>query len=250
MREPCPCPVSGHQRLHRLVQRTPHVRIAGLADAALHVDRCARLPAPGRQAEVGGDVARAAEARRILDRGHEVQRGDGADTGDLQEAPAQFSAGDGFHHHVVQRAIFLPQRRAGFQHRVHQFAGQRIVGHHFAHDGSELAARRARQLDPERLQREANDVFEVEELALEVAPVDQHPVAALTLDMRLPGPAGAHDMRQAERVGRVRLVALRFERRARMLGFQADRREAEAQHLGMQPRRQRARFVTDPAQAL
>lgn len=47
-----------HQSRRRLVERAPHVRVAGLRDASLDVDRRARLPASRGQPEVGRDVAR------------------------------------------------------------------------------------------------------------------------------------------------------------------------------------------------
>jgi len=49
------------------VERASDLRIAGLPDAALHVDRRARLPSLGRQAETGGDVARASDAPGVVD---------------------------------------------------------------------------------------------------------------------------------------------------------------------------------------
>lgn len=42
-----------HQPRRRLVERPAYVRVAGLRDAALNVDRGARLPASRRQPEVG-----------------------------------------------------------------------------------------------------------------------------------------------------------------------------------------------------
>lgn len=52
----------------RLIERAPHVDVACLRDAALNVDRGARLPASRPQPEVGRDVARAAEPRGIVHR--------------------------------------------------------------------------------------------------------------------------------------------------------------------------------------
>ncbi len=44
-----------------------------------------RLPAPRRQSEVGGDVARPAEARRIVDRRHERERCHRTNAGDAMK---------------------------------------------------------------------------------------------------------------------------------------------------------------------
>lgn len=71
-----------------LVERAPHVRVARLADEALHVDGRAQLSAPRRQAETGGDVARSAEAAWVVDRGPHRQRGNRANAGHANEAPA------------------------------------------------------------------------------------------------------------------------------------------------------------------
>jgi hypothetical protein len=56
------------KRRHRRIARAPHIGIACLADAALNIDRRARLPALRCQAKIGGDIARTAAARRIVDR--------------------------------------------------------------------------------------------------------------------------------------------------------------------------------------
>ena len=71
-----------------LVERALHVRVIRLADEALHVDGRAQLSAPRRQAETGGDVARSAEAAWVVDRGPHRQRGNWANAGDANEAPA------------------------------------------------------------------------------------------------------------------------------------------------------------------
>lgn len=85
----------------------------------------------------------------------------------------------------------------------------------------------------------ADRILEVEELALQIAPLHQQqtdPVTSLGLDMGLTEPAGPHDMRDAERIGRVGLVALRRQRRAHMAGFEADRWNTFRQQFGVQPR--------------
>ena len=73
-------------------------------------------------------------------------------------------------------------------------------------------------------------VLQIQTFALQIAPVRQQqpqPVAGLALDVRLPEPAGAHQMRNAERVRLVGLVALGLQRGAHMLGLQAHRRQAK-----------------------
>src|SRR3546814_19117923 len=65
--------------------------------------------------------------------------------------------------------------------------------------------------------------------------------------MRGPEPAGSHDVRKAERISRVGLVALRRHRRADMTGLQTDDRNALLLERRVQPRRQRAGLVPDAA---
>lgn len=60
-----------HQSRRRLVKRAPHIGVAGFRDAPLNVDLGAGPPASRRQPEVGRDVTRAAEARRVVDRDDE-----------------------------------------------------------------------------------------------------------------------------------------------------------------------------------
>lgn len=94
-------------------------------------------------------------------------------------------------------------------------------------------------------------VLRVQELAFQIAPVRQEqpqPVAGFGLDVSLPVPAGAHDVRNPERVCLVGLVALRFQRGAHVVGFQTDRRQAKVQQFRMQPGRQRPRLMAGPPQ--
>ncbi len=140
------------------------------------------------------------------------------------KAPAELVASDECHDQIVQPATFFPQSRAGGQHRIHQLACQLVVGDGFAHGLIKSPAQSSPQTDTERLQRVANAVLDIEVFALEIAPLRQekpHPVARLGLDICLPEPAGAHDMRNAEGIRGVGLVALRRHRRADMLGLQA-----------------------------
>jgi hypothetical protein len=87
--------------------------------------------------------------------------------------------------------------------------------------------------------------------ALQVAPLRQQKpqaVAAFRLDVGPTEPAGAHNMRQAERIRRIRLVALCRHRRAHMLGLQTDRWQAALNELRLQPGRQRSGFMTGAPQ--
>lgn len=107
-----PAAEARHQRRRCLVQRAPHIGVASFGDASLNVDRRARLPAPRRQPEVGRDVTRPAEARRIVDRCHERERRHRADAGDHHEASAELAACHDPHDDIVQSAALFPQRRA------------------------------------------------------------------------------------------------------------------------------------------
>lgn len=69
-----------------LIERAPHVDVACLRDAALNVDRGARLPASRPQPEVGRDVARAAEPRGSSIAVHERKRRHRTDAGDERSA--------------------------------------------------------------------------------------------------------------------------------------------------------------------
>ena len=94
----------------------------------------------------------------------------------------------------------------------------------------------------------ADSVLKIEELALQIAALDQqqpHPVTGFGLDVRGAEPARPHDMSYAERIGRVGLVALRRHRGADMTGFQTDDRNTALLQPRMQPRRQRASLVPD-----
>ena len=75
-----------------------------------------------------------------------------------------------------------------------------------------------------------------EKLTLQVAPVRQQkpqPVAVLALDVDLPEPPGAHDMRDALGVGPVGLVAHRRHRSACVIGLEAYHRHASLQQLDL-----------------
>ena len=124
------------------------------------------------------------------------------------------------------------------QHTVHQPGRELIVRHRIAHGLVEVTPADLAETNAERFQRMTDSIFEIEELALQVAPLDQqqpHPVAGLRLDMRSSEPARAHDVREAEGVGRVGLVALGRHRGAHVAGLQAHDRNA----LFLEPRVQR-----------
>jgi hypothetical protein len=132
------------------------------------------------------------------------------------------------------------------QHALHQFSDQRVAGARLADRPFETAAADLVEPHAEALQRVANGVLKVEELALEVATMGQkklQPIRPLGLHIRLAEPAGAHQMRQAKRVGGVGLVALGRHRGAHLAGLETHHRNAERLQLRMQPRRQRPGLV-------
>ena len=199
------------------------------------------LPSLRRETEVGGDIARAAEARRILDRSAEAEGGDRADAGDHHEAAAQLIAHRDLHHQFVEHEILGPQSSPRLQHRLHQPERHRVVVDCLENCLCEAAATDLPKPDAERFERVANGVFEVQELAFQIAPLRQqqpHPVAALRLDMRLAEPAGAHQMGNTKRIRRASLVALGAHRSADVPRLQAHSRNAERHQFGMQPWRQ------------
>jgi len=69
----------------RPVRRAQHVGVARLVDAALEVKDRARLPAPRRQIEIGGDVAQSAKTICVADRDPHRQRGYRVNAGDTHE---------------------------------------------------------------------------------------------------------------------------------------------------------------------
>ena len=90
----------------------------------------------------------------------------------------------------------------------------------------------------EGLERVADRVLDVEEFAFEIATLRQqkpHAIARLALDESGLEPARAHNMSDAERVCRVRFVALRRHRRVYTARFQTHRRQPERRELRMQP---------------
>lgn len=199
------------------------------------------VPAFRRQPEIGRHIARAAEARGIIDRRDEGQHRHRADAGDGHETPRQLMAGDELHDESMQPAVLLPQRRARRQHRLHQLGRQLIVGRCLPHRLVEGVPADLAQADAEALEGMVDGVLDIQELALEVAPVRQkqaRPVAALRPDVGVPEPAGTHDVRDTECIGCIGLVALRRHGRAHVLRLQADHRKPELQQLRMQPRRQ------------
>lgn len=84
------------------------------------------------------------------------------------------------------------------------------------------------QPEAEGLQRVTDRVLQIEEFALEVAPVraqQAQAVAGLALDVRALVPAGAHEVRDAQCVSRIGLVALDPQRCAYVQCFQAHHRK-------------------------
>ena len=68
----------------RLLEKPSHMGVSSPGDMPVIVD-LARLIAPRRQPEPGGDGARRSEVGGILDRGHEGGRGDRPDPGDRHQ---------------------------------------------------------------------------------------------------------------------------------------------------------------------
>lgn len=104
----------------RVEQRT-HLGMTGSRDAARVVDR-ARLEALGCEDEVRADRSRTAEARWIIDGRLERQRRHRANAGHRHEPPAYFITADHPHDLLVQSTIFLEQRSADAEQRLHQRA--------------------------------------------------------------------------------------------------------------------------------
>ena len=122
---------------------------------------------------------------------------------------------------LVQHEIFGPQCRASPQHARHHTTRHRIFRNlrSLLHGRFKAAPADLPKTDAERLERVPDGVFQIEELALQIAPLTQqqaYPVAGLRLHMRLAEPARPHDVRDPQRIRRVGLVTLRTHRGAHM----------------------------------
>lgn len=180
--------------------------------------------------------------KAVLDPSRRISASVSRGSGHRHEAPAHLVVGHRSHHQGMQLEVLGPQGRPGRQHAVHQLGGQGIVGAGLAHGPVEAAGPDLGQFDAEALQRMADAVFQIEEFALQVAALDQQQtqtIDRLRLHMRRPVPAGAHQMRQAQGVGRVGLVALGRQRRPHVTRLPTDRRHAQIFQRRLQPRRQR-----------
>src|SRR5262249_15858211 len=119
----------------------------------------------------------------------------------------------------------LPQRRTCAQHAVGEEAISGSSATSSRTPRLEFAAPNPPEPQPQRLNGVPDRVLDIEELALEIAPLRQQkpqPVALVALDMNLPEPARAHDVGNPAGICLVGLVAHRRQRGSCMLGFNAD----------------------------
>jgi hypothetical protein len=106
-------------------------------------------------------------------------------------------ASDKFDHQLVQSQVLLPERGAGIEHGHDQLGDQRIACNSLAYRLRETAPPKSLDADAERLQGMADRVLQIQ-----IAPMRQQqpkPVAGFALDVRLPEPAGAHDVGNPKR---------------------------------------------------
>jgi hypothetical protein len=120
-------------------------------------------------------------------------------------------------------------------------ASKQVAGHQLAHLGLESSPPDGANAQHEHLDRVPDRVLEVEEFALEGAPVPQQqpqPIALVALHMHRLEPARAHKLGDVTGVVHVGLVALRLQCRMHMPRLQAEHRQPIALQPAMQPRRQ------------
>ncbi len=183
--------------VRRFIKRMPNLAATGLGDVARNVDGRARLPALGRQREIGADGLRAAAAPRIGDRSLEGQSADRPHARYADEAPAELVLAHHSDDELVRPQILLSQRRARPQNAIGDAGDQRIMRCELANARLELRAGDTTELQSKRLDRMPDGVFDVQKLGLQITPVHRQkpqPTALLALYMHLFEPARAHDM--------------------------------------------------------
>ena len=145
--------------------RRTDILVAHLGDPPLSVDGFPRLPAFGREPEIGADILGGPESGWFVDRRLEQQRRDRADAGNFHKPPDQLVTARAGQHQLVQACDLFDQDRAHPQHRFDQTCQHFVVGDEFARPGLKAMAIDAGDAQAEHLQGLADRVFNVDPLA-------------------------------------------------------------------------------------
>jgi hypothetical protein len=178
----------------------------------------------------------------------EGERGDRSDARHAHQPPADLLPADDVEHLLRQTTELVQHRGEDRKERLDERHHQPIIAGKVMHSLGEGRAVWRAEFDAAFPQHRPHHVLDRSHLVQNRAAGDQEraPQPALpALDVDLPIPAGAHDLRQRAGIVAVGLVRHRLHRRIGAARFDADRQQAGDAQLVVQPSRQRAGLQAD-----
>src|ERR1700683_102863 len=205
--------------------------------------------ASGGQSDIGPDTSRPLEARRIVDRRLEAERGDRADTRRCHEPSNLSIIACQPQDLAIEIVDLLLDGLARLQQRPdrgYQFGT--IFDQSLGANGEDVELCAADD-ETEVLEQAADLVLKIALDLDQQRPARQERldrVAVEVLDAHLLEPAGLHDAGYAGRIVAIALVDLHLEHRLGMACVDADHRQAKPFELGPQPRSRRSGLDSNP----